>query len=73
MFESGSFYYSPNGDLSNSRQRRAAFDDPYTWRQVCGVSSYKVLITPILEKKYFGVILKILIVIDFRSVLKRFI
>ena len=32
--ETGSFYYSPNGDLSNTRQRMENFQEKYHWKQV---------------------------------------
>jgi len=32
--ESSSFYYSPNGDITNSQQRLQNIDKPYQWEQV---------------------------------------
>ena len=32
--DSGNFYYSPNGDITNSQQRLHEINQPYSWKQV---------------------------------------
>lgn len=32
--DSGNFYYSPNGDITNSQQRLREIKSPYHWKQV---------------------------------------
>ena len=32
--DSGNFYYSPNGDITNSQQRLHELNQTYSWKQV---------------------------------------